>query len=119
MLVDRCATEMNDFRLFRKVLTMNSHPTTPFDSIENAQEYFRLLSETLSEVRREIEGDITAAPESKLSRRIEALRLVQFKLRKLEEHVNSSSRLLNDLRMLRRLLLQERVKAPEAKPKSN
>src|SRR5450631_1600996 len=98
---------------------MNSHPTTPFDSIENAQEYFRLLSETLSEVRREIEGDITAAPESKLSRRIEALRLVQFKLRKLEEHVNSSSRLLNDLRMLRRLLLQERAKTPKAKPKSN
>jgi len=98
------------------VQTLQSHPATPFDSVENTQEYFRILSETLQEVQREIEGDIAEADASKLSRRVEALRLVLFKLRKLEEHVNSSNLLLNDLRMLRRLLLHERVKE-ETKPK--
>jgi hypothetical protein len=89
--------------------------STPFDSVENTQEYFRMLSETLQEVQREIEGDIAAADEAKLSRRVEALRLVLFKLQKLETHVKSSNRLLNDLRTLRRLLLRERVKIGAAK----
>jgi hypothetical protein len=97
------------------VLTLEYHPATPFDSVENTQEYFRLLSETILEIQREIKGDIAAADASKLSRRLEALRLVLFKLQKLEEHVKSSNRLLNDLRMLRRLLLHERVKIEEAK----
>jgi hypothetical protein len=34
---------------------------------------------------------------------------VQFKLDKLEQHLKTSSRLLNDLRTLRRLLLEERL----------
>ncbi len=97
------------------MLTLESHPATPFDSVENTQEYFRILSETVLEVQREIEGDIDATDAAKLPRRVEALRLVLFKLRKLDEHVKSSNRLLNDLRMLRRLLLQERVKIQEVK----
>jgi hypothetical protein len=60
----------------------------------------------------QIEADIAAASELKQSRRTEALRLVLYKLQKLEEHVQASGRLLNDLRTLRRLLLQERVKKP-------
>ena len=96
---------------------MDSRPTTPFDSVENTQEYFRFLSETLQEVKREIDRDIAAAADQKASRRVEALRLVLFKLQKLEEHVTASSRLLNDLRTLRRLLLQERVKVEDAKSK--
>ena len=90
-------------------------PATPFDSVENAQEYFRLFSETLQEVQREIEGYFTGEPSVKASRREEALRLVLFKLRKLEDHAKNSRRLLNDLRTLRRLLLHERVETPEAK----
>jgi hypothetical protein len=98
-------------------VTLEYRPATPFDSVENTQEYFKLLSETLQEVKREIEGDINAEGDPKSTRRLEALRLVLFKLEKLEGHVNSSSRLLNDLRMLRRLLLQERVKTTSAKSK--
>ena len=94
---------------------MDSRPATPFDSVENAQEYFRLLSETLQEVKREIDGYVTAQTDPKLSRRLEALRLVLFKLQKLEEHVKSSRRLLNDLRTLRRLMLHERIASAEAK----
>lgn len=99
------------------MLTLDYDLAIPFDSIENTQEYFRLLSETILEVKREIESNITAADEAKLSRRLEALRLILFKLQKLEDHVRSSGRLLNDLRILRRLLLQERVKNKEAKSK--
>ena len=94
---------------------MDYRDSTPFDSIENTQEYFRLLSESLLKAKLEIEGDITAAPESKFPRHREALRLVLFKLGKLEEHINVSSRLLNDLRTLRRLLLQEREDRAEQK----
>jgi hypothetical protein len=92
---------------------LDSRPSTPFDSVENTQEYFRFLLETLAEVTREIEGDIAVAVEVNSPRRVEALRLVQFKLQKLEEHVKASSRLLNDLRTLRRLLLNEREKIQE------
>ena len=118
MLVKRCEAEMTVSHFSRKVLTLDDRRATPFDSVENTQEYFHLLSETLQEVKLEIEADITIAAESKSPRRLEALQLVLFKLQKLEDHVNTSSRLLNDLRMLRRLLLQERVKPAEAKPKS-
>jgi hypothetical protein len=41
-------------------------------------------------------------------RRKEALLLVSYNLAKLNLHITSSRRILNDLRMLRRLLLAER-----------
>lgn len=87
---------------------MEQQPATPFDSIEGAQEYFRLLSETLAEAQRDVAGDIAAEADSQFPRRLEALRLVSFKLLKLEQHIRDGGRLLNDLRTLRRLLLQER-----------
>jgi hypothetical protein len=52
-----------------------------------------------------------------LSRRLEALRLVLFTLQKLEEHGKTSSRLLDDLRILRGFFLQARVKLEEEKSK--
>ena len=42
------------------------------------------------------------------SRRLEALQLIAYKLDRLAWHVDGSRRLLNDLRMLKRLLLGER-----------
>ncbi len=87
---------------------MSSRPETPFDSIENAQDYLHLLLEAIVDSRNEIAADIAAAQEANSLRRIEALRLVEFKLEKLEQHLRSGSRALNDLRTLRRLLLEER-----------
>jgi hypothetical protein len=87
-------------------------PETPFDTIENAQEYLQLLIEAISEARKEVAADLEAAEQAKLGRRIDALRLVEFKMEKLEQHLRSSSRDLNDLRTLRRLLLEERVYQP-------
>ena len=88
---------------------MSSPPETPFDSIENAQDYLRLLLEAVVEARNDIAADSTAAVEANSERRLEALRLVQYKLETLEQHLRSGSRTLNDLRTLRRLLLDERA----------
>lgn len=83
-------------------------PETPFDSIESAQDYVKFLVEAIDESRRQIEDDIAAASTPELARRLQALRLVDYKLTQLREHVAASKRLLNDLRTLRRLLLEER-----------
>jgi len=90
-------------------------PQTPFDSVENAQDYVRLLVEAVVEARQDIESDVTTATESKSERRLQALRLVQHKLDKLEQHLKTSGRLLNDLRTLRRLLLEERIEPATVK----
>jgi hypothetical protein len=64
---------------------------TPFDSIESSHEYIVMLSE------------------ANAGRRKQALQLVSFNLSKLNSHITASRRVLNDLRTLRRLLLEERI----------
>jgi hypothetical protein len=81
---------------------------TPFDSIEGAHEYVRLLAEAIAEAEDAIQEDIAEARAQGALRRGQALQVVAFKLEKLHAHVAGSRRLLNDLRMLRRLLLDER-----------
>jgi hypothetical protein len=81
---------------------------TPFDNLESAHEYLGLLIEAIVEAESELATDISTANGSQ-NRRLEALRLIHYKLEKLEGHLRSSSRLLNDLRSLRRLLLEERL----------
>jgi len=80
---------------------------TPFDSVENAQAYIQLLIETLIEAKREVAADAASASSARSKRRLQALHLVEYKLRRLEHHLTVSSRMLNDLRRLRRLLLDE------------
>jgi hypothetical protein len=80
----------------------------PFDTVEGAHEYVRLLAEAIAEAEASIQEDIAAAREHGAARRVEALQIVAFKLEKLRAHVTSSRRILNDLRSLRRLLLSER-----------
>ncbi|PYP87860.1 MAG: hypothetical protein DMG65_16275 [Candidatus Angelobacter sp. Gp1-AA117] len=87
---------------------MDKRAETPFDNIENAQKYIKLLIEAVTESSQEIDGEISAATESKLERRLQALRMVSYKLEKLEQNLHACSRMLNDLRTLRRLLLEER-----------
>jgi hypothetical protein len=81
---------------------------TPFDSIEGSHEYVAMLAESLDEARRDVEAEIAAAEREGAIRRKEALLLVSYNLAKLNLHITSSRRILNDLRSLRRLLLAER-----------
>jgi len=85
---------------------LTSAVQTPFDSVENAQAYIQLLIETLVEAKKEVADDAAVA-RSRSERRVEALRLVEYKLHRLEHHLRISGRMLNDLRRLRRLLLDE------------
>ncbi|SPF34860.1 conserved hypothetical protein [Candidatus Sulfopaludibacter sp. SbA4] len=81
---------------------------TPFDSIEGSHEYVAMLAEALDEARSEVDAEIAAAERDGADRRKEALLLVSFNLAKLNLHITTSRRILNDLRTLRRLLLAER-----------
>jgi len=95
---------------------LNSPLQTPFDSVENAHQYVRLLVEAIAEAKSEIAADLATASTARSERRVQALQVVQFKLDKLEQHLKTSSRLLNDLRSLRRLLLDERPEPTTASP---
>jgi hypothetical protein len=81
---------------------------TPLDSIEGSHEYVAMLAEALDEARREIEEELAVAEREGADRRKQALLLVSYNLDKLNLHITSSRRILNDLRSLRRLLLAER-----------
>ncbi len=85
---------------------------TPFDNVENAHEYVSLLAEAVRQARDEVAQDVEQAQAEGAARQVEALQLVAWKLERLEAHLASSRRLLNDLRRLRRLLLGEDVAAP-------
>jgi hypothetical protein len=81
---------------------------TAFDTIESAQEFLALLREAIDDAKRNTDADIVAEGDLQSSRRLDALRLAVYKLDKLDQHIKVSCRLLNDLRTLRRLLLEER-----------
>ena len=87
---------------------MSKKPETPFENIEGAHEYTSLLLEAAQDARKEVQVEIARVTDPKLGRRKEALQLVQYKLEKLSSHLATSRQILNDLRMLRRLLLDER-----------
>jgi hypothetical protein len=92
--------------------SVSNSPETPFDSIEGSHEYVALLTEALADARREIEQAI-AAESGDLPRRKQALLLISYKLAKLDTHLRASRIILNDLRTLRRLLLNERELAED------
>jgi hypothetical protein len=81
-----------------------------FPSIESAHQYIAQLIEALIEEQATIEENMAEVVDRGDARRGEALRLVSYKLTQLKQHLEMSQRLLNDLRTLRRLLQDERVK---------
>jgi hypothetical protein len=88
---------------------MSHSAETPFDNIESSHEYVTLLAEAVEVALAEVEAEVALAGTDGAERRKEALQLVAFKLQKLSSHMTSSRRILNDLRSLRRLLLEERT----------
>jgi hypothetical protein len=87
---------------------VNSESTATFETIESAQEYLGLLAQALSESQGAMDEEIRAQAASASPRRLDALRLIAYNLEKLEDHMKRSQRILNDLRMIRRLLHRER-----------
>lgn len=81
----------------------------PFDSIESAHDYMDILATTTLEVLSELERDRDQALRDGEQRRAQAIDLAIFKLKMLGCYVYKGRRMLNDLRILRRLILNERV----------
>lgn len=86
---------------------------SPFDGIESAQAYVRLLGEVVDETRKTVAEDITSIRLDS-DRRLEALRLVEYKLIQLRNHLTATGKLLNDLRRLERLLMNDPEDEPPA-----
>lgn len=87
---------------------MNYRSDALFDSIESAQQYVQLLAEVVLDVKKDLENDSSSDQATHFPRRQDAIRLALYNLDKLQRHMTTSSRILNDLRSLRRLLLEER-----------
>ena len=81
----------------------------PFDSIESAHDYMDILATTALEALSELKRDRDLALKDGDLRRAQAIDLAIFKLKTLNCYVYKSRRTLNDLRILRRLILNERL----------
>jgi hypothetical protein len=89
---------------------VNCECTAPFETIESAQEYLKLLSAMVGETQGVVEDDIQTHSDGAALRQVDALKLILYKLERLSDHLQRSHRILNDLRILRRLLQKERSK---------
>ena len=85
----------------------------PFDSIESAHEFLTVLGATALDVMGDLRRDRERAMREGELRRAQAIDLAMFKLKSLNCYVYKSRRALNDLRMIRRLILNERL-TPES-----
>jgi len=86
---------------------MSYKPETPFDNIESAEQFVKLLIEAIEESRRDVDADIGLSEGNRSGRTKKALQLVSANLAKLSQCMTTSRRILNHLKTLRRLLLQE------------
>jgi hypothetical protein len=79
-----------------------------FDSIESAQDFMKVLADTILDSMKDLNGDRQAALQEGEPRRAEAIGLAIYKLKTLNCHIHKSRIILNDLRTVRRLILNER-----------
>ena len=87
----------------------------PFDSIESAHDFMNVLAETILSVITDLHRDREIAVRDGHERRARAIELALFKAKTLNCYVTKSRRNLNDLRTIRRLILNERT-SPEVVP---
>jgi hypothetical protein len=83
---------------------VSDSPVSPFDSLEDTQEFIALLESAIHDSVAEVKLEIERASDEDQARRLEALALALYKLEQLTVHVGKSRRILNDLRTIRRLL---------------
>jgi hypothetical protein len=86
----------------------------PFDTIESAQDFMSVLGETILEAITDLSHEKQFAVRDGEERRVRAIELAQYKLKMLGCYVQKSRRSLNDLRTIRRLIMNERQPAGRA-----
>ncbi len=79
-----------------------------FDSIESAQDFMKVLADTILDSMKDLNAEQQAAVEEGEPRRAQAIELAIFKLKTLNCHILKSRIILNDLRTVRRLIFNER-----------
>jgi len=79
-----------------------------FDSIESAQDFMKVLADTILDSMKDLNADQQAAVHDGEPHRGQAIELAIFKLKTLNCHIHKSRIILNDLRTVRRLILNER-----------
>jgi hypothetical protein len=82
---------------------MADQAAQPFDTIESAQEFMVVLESVIAETQSELQIMLNDVSDE---RRTEALRLALFKISQLEAHTRKSRRILNDLGLIRSLLVR-------------
>jgi hypothetical protein len=75
----------------------------PFETIESAQEFMVVLETVIGEAQSELQAMLNDVSDE---RRTEALRLALFKISQLDAHTRKSRRILNDLGLIRSLLVR-------------
>ena len=93
---------------------MSDQIEQPFDSIESAHEFMNVLAVTALDVMKDLSRDRELAFRAGDQRRAQAIDLAIYKLKMLGCYVHKSKRTLNDLRTIRRLILNERMTAQSA-----
>ena len=78
----------------------------PFHSIESAYEFMVILENVIAETQGELQTMLGDASSGSDERRTEALRLALFKISQLDAHTRKSRRILNDLGLIRSLLVR-------------
>ena len=79
-----------------------------FDSIESAQDFMKVLADTILDSMKDLSADQQEAVQVGEPRRAQAIELAIFKLKTLNRYIYKSRIVLNDLRTVRRLILNER-----------
>lgn len=87
---------------------MGDERERPFENIESALEYIDYLLEASQEAEQHVDSEIALANSPEQARHKQALQIIRFKLASLDTHIIASKKILNDLRKLRRLILEER-----------
>lgn len=82
---------------------MEHDAVQPFETVESAHEFMVVLESVIEEARNELQGLLSDASDE---RRTEALRLALFKISQLDAHTRKSRRILNDLGLIRSLLVR-------------
>lgn len=82
---------------------MADNAAQPFDTIESAHEFMVVLESVIAETQSQLQAMLNDVSDE---RRTEALRLALFKISQLEVHTRKSRRILNDLGLIRSLLVR-------------
>ena len=85
---------------------MSDASEQPFHSIESAHEFMVVLESVIAEAQGELQAMLDDANHANDERRCEALRLALFKISQLDTHTRKSRRILNDLGLIRTLLVR-------------